>query len=408
MALTVSPDAQDFLGSTYGITTNQAIIDMRDEIAELEPNTAPWLTLMMHPDFSSRVAKSVKVEWLEHEHLPITSTSATADSGTGTATTINVAAGTGVYFRPQDFVRIEQTGELVYVSARATDALTVVRGLGNGGTGVDWGSATINLVRIGNASTQGGSLPEIRMVNTVAQFNYTYIERTSWGFTRSMMGTDQYGGDPKTRERVTQGAYHKRAREETYFWGKRDIKQTNSRPQTFCGGLSYFNTANITTVNGNLTAANVETYSRDWFRYGSDRKFLFCGPMITSAFAQFSIGKTNLATWAEGEEKYGIKASKFVSAQGAELIIVTKKNWKERLQASPGAAGTGFIVDMDYVAMRPFRSADSIYLEDRQLPDYDGKKFEFLSESSIEVLHGGSGGSGQSVHGQVRGVLGYA
>lgn len=408
MALTVSNDAQDFLGSTYGITSNQAIIDMREEIAELEPNTAPWLTMMMHPDFQSRVAKSVKVEWLEHEHLPITSATDTDDSGTGTTTSITVTAGTGVYFRPQDYVRVEETGELVYVSARSTDVLTIVRGLGNSATGVDWGTGTVHLVRIGNASTQAGSLPEIRMVNTVAQFNYTYIERTAWGFSRSMMGTDQYGGDPNVRERVTQGAYHKRAREETYFWGKRDIKQTNSRPQTFCGGMTYFNTANITTVNGNLTAANVETYSRDWFRYGSsNRRFLFCGPIIASAFASFSIGKTNLQTWKEGET-YGIKAPMYITSQGNEIVVVVKKNWKDRVTASPGAAGTGFVIDMDYIACRPFRSADSIYLENRQLPDYDGKKYEFLSESSIEILHGGSGGSGQSVHSTIRGVLGYA
>lgn len=409
MALTVSPDAQDFLGSTYGITANQAIVDMRQDIAELEPDTAPWMTLLMHPDFAGRAAKSVKIEWLERESLPITTTSATNDSGTGTATTINCSAGTGVYFRPQDYVRVEQTGEIVYVSARVTDALTVVRGIGNAGTGVDWGSTgTINLVRVGNASTQAGSLPEIRMVNTTAQFNYTWIERTPYGMSRSAMSTSQYGGDPMAAARAAAGAYHKRAQEETFFWSKRDIKQTNNRPQTFCGGLAYFNTANVTTVGGNLTAANVATYSRDWFRYGSHQKFLFCAPIITEAFAQFSIGKLALSTWDEGQQKYGIKAMKFVNGAGDELIIVNKRNWKERLVASPGAGGTGFIVDMDVVARRAFGAADSIHIENRQLPDYDGKKNEFLTESSIEICHGGSGGSGQGRHGIMRGVSGWA
>lgn len=408
MALSVSPDAQDFLGSTYGITSNQAVVDMRADIAELEPNKTPWMTLLMHPDFQGRAAKSVKIEWLEHEDLPITTTSATADSGTGTATTINVAAGTGVYFRPQDYVRIEQTGELVYVSARATDALTVVRGLGNAGTGVDWGTGATNLVRVGNASTQAGSLPEIRMVNTTALFNYTWIERTPYGASRSMMGTEQYGGNPMDIARAAAGAYNKRAQEETFFWGKRDIKQTNSRPQTFCGGLAYFITANITTVNGNLTAANMETYSRDFFRYGNqERKFLFCSPIIAAAFAQFGINKTTLNNWADGE-KYGIKARCFINSAGQELVIINKRNWKERLTASPGGGGTGFIVDMDQVARRPFRNADSVHIENRQLPDYDGKKNEFLNEASLEVCNGGSGGSGQGAHGIIRGVLGFA
>lgn len=412
MALTVSNDAQDFLGTTYGITTNQAIVDMREEIAELEPDTSPWMTLLMHPDFAGRAAQSVKIEFLEHEHLPITSTFTTNDSGSGTATSVTVATGTGVYFRPQDTARIEQTGEIVYVSARSTDTLTIVRGIGNSGTGVDWGeaAATINITRIGNASTQAGTLPEIRMVNTVAQFNYTEIERTPFGMARSASATKQYGGDPLARERVTAAAYHKRAQEEKFFWGKRDIKQTNSRPQTFCGGMAYYVTANITTVSGNLTAANLATYSRDFFRYGSHQKFLFCAPIITEAIAQFSIGKTALSTWAEGEQKYGIKANKFVNGAGDELIIINKRNWRaaERPTASPGAGGTGFIVDMDVVARRAFAGADSMYIEDRQAPDYDGKKNEFLTEASIEICHGGSGGSGQGRHGIIRGVTGYA
>jgi hypothetical protein len=409
VALTVSPDAQDFLGSTYGITPNQAVVDMRDDLAQLEPDTSPWMTLLMHPDFSGRAARSVKVEWLEMESLPITTTTDSDDSGTGTQTTIVCSAGTGVYFRPQDYVRIETTGELVYVSARSVDTLTVVRGIGNGGTGVDWGTTNgISLVRIGNASTQAGSLPEIRMVNSTAQFNYTWIERTPYGMSRSAVGTRQYGGDPMANARAAAGAYHKRAQEETYFWGKRDIRQTNSRPQTFAGGLAYFITANITTVGGNLTAANLETYSRDWFRYGSHRKFLFCAPIITSAFSFFGLAKTQLTTWEEGEKRYGIKASKFVNGAGDELIIVNKRNWKERLLTSPGGGGTGFIVDMDVVARRPFQNADSIHIENRQAPDYDGKKNEFLTESSLEVCNGGSGGSGNGRHGIIRGITGYA
>lgn len=405
MALTVAKDAQDFLGTTYGITSNQVVVDMKDDIVELEPNIAPYTTLLMSPEFGARAAQSVKVEWLEHEQLPITTTTNTDDSGTATQTSIVCASGTGPYFRPNDLVRIEGTGELVQVTALSTDTLTVVRGIG--ATAVDFGTTDgVILVRIGNMSIQAGTLPEIRMVNTTGIYNYTHIERTPYGLSRSASKTKQYGGDPMARERATQGAYHKRALEEIAFFGKRNLQQTSSRPQTTAGGLSYYVTANNTNVNGNLTAANLATYSRGFFRYGSNRKFAFCAPLVTEAIAQFSIGKTNLQTWDEGEKKYGIKASMFVNGAGDELVIINKRNWKERGVASPGAAGSMFIVDMDCVAIRQFQT--SICIENRQAPDYDGQKNEWLTEQSYEIIHGGSGGSGQGRHGLLTGISGYA
>jgi hypothetical protein len=406
MALTVAKDAQDFLGTTYGITSNQVVVDMKDEITELEPNIAPYTTLLMHPDFNSRAAQSVKIEWLEHEQLPITTTSATVDSGTATATSIVCAAGTGPYFRPNDLVRVESTGELLQVTALATDTLTVVRGIG--AAAVDFGTAGVILVRIANMSIQAGTLPEIRMVNTTGMFNYTHIERTPYGMSRSASQTKQYGGDPMARERATQGAYHKRALEEVAFFGKRNLQQTSSRPQTTAGGLAYYVTANVINVNGNLTAANLATYSRSFFRYsgGSNRKFAFCAPLVTEAIAQFSIGKTTLQNWDEGEQKYGIKANLFVNGAGDELVIINKRNWKERGATGLGAAGSMFIVDMDCAAIRALQT--TICIENRQAPDYDGKKNEWLTEQSYEIIHGGSGGSGQGRHGWLTGITGYA
>lgn len=405
MSLTVAKDAQDFLGTTYGITSNQVVVDMKDEITELEPNIAPYTTLLMNPDFGSRAAQSVKIEWLEHEQLPIVTTTNTDDSGTATQTSIVCASGTGPYWRPNDLGRVEATGELFQVTSLSTDTLTVVRGIG--AAAVDWGTADgVVLVRIANMSIQAGTLPEIRMVNTTGMFNYTHIERTPYGMSRSASQTKQYGGDPMARERATQGAYHKRALEEIAFFGKRNLQQTSSRPQTTAGGLAYYVTANITNVNGNLTAANLETYSRGFFRYGSNRKFAFCCPIATAAISAFSIGKTSLNTWAEGESKYGIKAGLFVNAAGDELVIINKRNWKERGTTGLGAGGSMFIVDMDCVSIRALQT--TIAIENRQAPDYDGKKNEWLTEQSYEVIHGGSGGSGQGRHGWLQGIQGYA
>jgi hypothetical protein len=410
MAITVRADAPDFLGTTYGIDSASAVVDMRPKIAQLEPNEAPFVTLMMHPDFPSRKAHSVKCEWLEHEQLPVVSLTNTNDSGTGTATSVVVTTGTGVYFRPNDLVRVETTGELVLVTAvnTGTDTLTVVRGIGASGTGVDWGSTDgITLLKVGNASAQGATMPEIRSVNKVALFNYTWIQRDPFGMVRSAAMTKQYGGDPEKIERKSTALSHKRSIEHMLFAGKRDLRQTGSRPQTFAGGLLYYINANITTGGGNLTAANLETYSRDIFRYGSNRKFAFVSPLFFSAMSSFSIGKTSLSTWDEGR-KYGVSAKKFVTGSGDELILVNKKNWHELPKASPGFGGMAVILDLDGgdVCLRELLS--STLFENRHARDYDGFKHEYIAELSLEVMHGGTGGSGLGKHAIIRGVTGYA
>jgi hypothetical protein len=407
MALTVRTAAPDFLGTAYGIESAGAVIDMTPKIAQLEPNIAPFATLMMHEDFKKAPAFSPKVEWLEHERLPVITTTDTDDAA-GTETSVAVAAGTGAYFRPGDLVRVETTGELMLVSTVATDTLTVVRGIGAGGTGTAWGTTNgITLLKVGNASTQGASMPEIRSVNKVALFNYTWIQRDPYGMTRTLAMTKQHGGDPERIERKQAGFDHKRSIEHMLFAGKRDLRQVSSRPQTIMGGLLYYINANITTVGGNLTAANLETYLADVFRYGSNRKFAFCSPIFLRALSSFSIGKTSLSTWDEGK-KYGVAAKRYITGTGDELILVNKKNWHELPKDSPGFGGMAVILDLEDGDVRLRELLKPTLFENRHARDFDGFAHEFISELSLEVRHGGTAGSGEGKHAIIRGVTGYA
>lgn len=43
------------------------VIDMRDSIRELTPDTSPFLTLLQHPDFKKRAQDAAKIEWLERD-----------------------------------------------------------------------------------------------------------------------------------------------------------------------------------------------------------------------------------------------------------------------------------------------------------------------------------------------------
>jgi hypothetical protein len=106
---------------------------------------------------------------------------------------------------------------------------------------------------------------------------------------------------------------------------------------------------------------------------------------------------------------YGVKAKQYVTGAGDELFLVLKRDW---LDYPVGSASTNtptgghmVIVDPDNVNIAWFRRTS--WLPDRQANDADAQTGEYLSQYSLEVLLGGSsGGSGNGVHGIIRGFSG--
>src|SRR5512138_3717894 len=117
MALPVVTGLED----DQDILQNERVIDMDPVIADLDPDTSQFMTMLMRVARSG--ASSTKSEWLEDEHFPRLSSVA---SGGGTdGANVVVAAGEGVYFRAGDLVRNAKTGEAFRVTSVATDTLSV-------------------------------------------------------------------------------------------------------------------------------------------------------------------------------------------------------------------------------------------------------------------------------------------
>jgi hypothetical protein len=408
MAVGVLSGTANDRGTTNNVDAQRLVIDMRDEIQVLEPDASPLTTLLMHPDFGTRDAKSTKIEWPEAEDLPaITVAAASFLIGAGS---FAVAAGTGAYFKGGDLIRNDLTGEVMRVDSVATDTLTVTRGIGNGGTGVASVGSADTIVRLNNASISGGTLPAIRMAKVVFNFNYCQIQRDPVSVTNDGAKVKMYGGDFMTYTKSQKQREHKKALERALFWGKRDLKTdsavsgTAGYPQYMAGGLVSYITSNITNLAGAaLSTTNLEAALRPIFRYGSGRRIAFCSPIAFSALANFSLSK--LASPA-GSGVYGVKAKQYITGAGDELFLVLKRDW---LDYPVGSASTNtptgghmVIVDPDYINLAWFRPTG--WLPDRQAPDADAQTGEYLTLYSLEVLNGGSsGGSGNGVHGIIRG-----
>lgn len=422
MAVSVITGTANDRGTVNAVDSQRLVIDMRDDIKELEPSEVPFTTMLTHPEFGTRQAKSTKIEWPETEDIPpITVLSSSYATGaTGAQTTWNVAAGTGAYFKPNDLVRNDLTGEVGRVDAVATDALTVTRGIGSSGTQVASVGSADTIVRLSNASISGGTLPAIRMAKVVFNFNYEQQIRDPVSVANDAAKVKMYGGPLLDFLKKQKRREHLKGIERSLFWGRKDLKTdsavagTAGYPQFMMGGLVSFITANVTNLNGaTLSVTNLESALRPIFRYGSNRRIAFCSPVAFSALAGFSLAK-----WAANTAPtvYGVRVKQYVTGAGDELFFVLKRDWLDYPMGSatggPGGTpnnnptgGHMVIVDPDNVNLAWLQPTS--WKPDRQAPDAEAQTGEYLSQLSLEVLLGGSsGGSGNGVHGIIRGFSG--
>lgn len=377
------------------IQSSQRVIDMSEKISLLEPDAAPLTSFLMK--LSSKDAFSQKVEWLQDELVPrltaLAASAATADA------TITVTTGTGQYFRANDVLRIATTGENVAVTAVSTDTLGVTRAIGS--VAAATAASGVDVVLVGNASQEGATIGTLKQTKLTATYNYTQIQRNPYGATNTLANSELYGGPDMQRERKKKAIEHKASIEHTLFWGRRQLTTSGTQPQGFCGGLSDYISTNITTAaSGALTQTAFETFLRSGQRYGSTKKVFFCSPLIGSGLSSFALGK--LAPPTPRINEWGVKVTSYQSgAFGDDLDVVVVREWQDFQTGSTQFGGWGYLVDMNDVRIRPLRNRNTKLLQNRQAPDEDSVKEEFLTEFSFEI-------GNEKNHAILKGVTAYS
>ena len=360
------------------ILQNRRIVDMDPVIKQLEPDDAPFTVMLSQ--VSSRPAKSQKVEWLSDQLIPRLTTLNNGGNVNPADTTFTVATGTGAYFRANDVLRMSN-GENVRVDSVAGDVLTVTRSIG----GVVAGTITdsTDVIKIGNASAEGATLGTIKMTQQVANYNYCQIQRDPLGFTNTLINSDLYGGSEPQYEAKKKMMEHRRQIENTLFFGQRDLDTGGATPIGYAGGLVDFISTNVTTLTApnTLTEEIFATFLRNAFRYGSRNKVLFASPLIVSALSSFPQSK--LAPPSSDVKSYGVALQEYRGANGGTVKIVEKRDWLDFSTANNQVGSWAILVDMDDVVMRPLRK--TVMLPNRQAPDEDSIKQEYLTEYSLQV-----------------------
>jgi len=196
---------------------------------------------------------NVKNEWTDERFTPI---SATADAAgyNNSVTTVNVASGHGVRIQVWEIIRNPATGELFQVTARATDALTVVRGVGGSSAASIAVSQAFDL--LGPAVPENVASPA--SPSTLGEFFYNYCQEFDYAFQVSeleniqdnsyLVRGKQYDKEVAARMRVDAP----RDLERTLIMGGRQVGSGvgGAGVPYMMGGIGQFITVNTTAKSG--------------------------------------------------------------------------------------------------------------------------------------------------------------
>ncbi len=349
-------------------------IDMREKIADLDPDTSQFTTMLMK--LPQERAQSFKVEWLNDELMPLVS--ALAASATSADTNLQVTTNEGAYFKAGHIIRNVLTGEPMRVTGAAASSITVVRAI-DGSTAASSASADAKLVIVGGSNEQGATAPTALITQRATNYNYTQIIRNSYRFTNTAKATQWYGGPLEAKERRKKAVEHKWEIENMLFFGARSYSAGSNNPRHSSGGLLQYVTGESDTDT--LDEVELQTFFRHGLEYGSKRKVFFCAPLVAQVISSFVEEDFHARP---GDNIHGVKVDGVISGvSGQQIPVIVKREWK-RYGESAGQYGTyGVLVDLDYVQLAPLR--DTVLLPNRQANDADESMAEFLSEVSLKV-----------------------
>ena len=289
------------------------------------------------------------------------------------------------------------TGEVMHVTADTTSTtLTVTRNIGGTTHQI---ADNAELFIAGFAAAEGGSSPTAISFDATVASNYTQIFRTAFQVSNTLQSTYLRTGD-KMDEAMTKALkLHMSDIERAMFFGiKHESNGSSAQPTRFTGGLlnSLTNVTDVTTdyasVGGSSAGQMTESgfdqlLISSVFKYGSKQKIAFVGENVANHLQQ--MGKDRWQPTAL-EGAYGVNLTRYNTFAG-DLMVHLHPQFRQ----VPGMKNAMVIVDFPYLVYRYLEGRDTQLLENRQSPDADSVKHEYLTECGLELLQ-------DKVHGYIK------
>jgi hypothetical protein len=388
MPVTVNTGVVD----TEAVLADEKVVDMADDFKILDPDTSQFQTIL--DKLPSKVATREKVNWLEDEYFPnLSATAATAESSDAT---VDVTAGEGVYFRAGDLILVGTTGEKLQVVSISADELTVTRSIGD--VAAASAASGVDLIIIGNVSTQNADTGTLKATQRVLGYNYTQIQRNPFGFSGTDIEIETYGSDDPENEIAKKAVEHRRALEHLSWFGARSFVSSTPNSYGTTGGVQEYISTNVFAAIGTLSLTSFDSKMQTIFQHGTLNKVIFAAP--TPARALSNLLANNWVRARPEDRVYGAKVSGFVNgAYGENTPVIVKREWGRYSSTSDQPGSWVVVLDLSYVKKRPMRNRNTMLLPNRQNPGVDGRVWDYLTECSLEF-------SVERAHGLLTGITG--
>lgn len=349
--------------------------DIGDQIMLLEPDAAPLTVITKNA--RRKPTHNPEYKWAE-DSLDARFDAVNNGAGYNTSAT-SIVVDNGTYFAEHDLVKNTRTGEVFRVTAVSTNTLTVVRGIGNSGTGVAMNDND-ELLILGSAQPEGDTSKPARSSTETFVTNYTQIFRTPWEVTETWNHSDTfYSQSDFDYQRGKKGIDHLKSIEEAALFGKADENTSGSQPRRTTGGILNRITTNVTAAGGTLSESSMWGALRGAFRYGSRSKWLFASPLVVDVFNQYARSKVQIND--SGNGSYGLNVRNFQSPHGNVKLVT------HYLLEGTVYGGYAVLIDMDNAHYRPLEnsqgSRDTHIRENIQAPDADTRKDEWITEAGF-------------------------
>jgi len=380
--------------STADMLPEALIVDMDPEMRDLDEDFSQYSTMTMKS--ASRETTREKFNWIERQLFPRLVTVGTAY--TAGATTVILSAGHGANVRVGDVLRSMARGDAMWVTAVATDTLTVVPQIGSAVQAA--GSVGDTLLIMSNAAAQGADFGQTAVLLPTLGYNYTQIFRHGYTFSRTATKVAKYSGREPATESAAKGVEHKRAIEYSGFWGARDLKTDplTGEPVGFTGGLNEFIVSNRSDQSGGFTVDTVDAFLQTVLQHSSRNIAWYLAPVAASKISKFNRGGQGTAWRPDPQNVAGLKVDAFMSGvYGYEIPVVVKKDWNDFPTTLKQYGGWTFIVDHDRIAWRYLTDSQTKLLTGRASNGADRVSEEYLTEGGWEI-------NNQANHGIIYGI----
>lgn len=380
-------------GNRNTLNVNQTLRkpDIADAILLLQPDASPLTVISKR--LNKKPTHNPLFQWAEDDLDP--RFSACPAGATNVATAITVTAGQGAFFQQYDLVKVTATAEVMRVVSVATDTLTVVRGVGQGGVGTTIGAAA-ELLLLGSAMPEGALSKPARSNNATMALNYTQIFRKPVESTETWIHSDQFTTQNDWDYQLAkEGIEHLKDIEENFIQGRAMEDVSANPPTRMTGGAISFITTNVTAAGGVFPESAFFSALRPMFRYGSQTKTMFAAGLVVDVLNTYARSKVQIPT--PSQDTYGLQVVKYQSPHGTINLV---RHW---LLEGAVYGGYALVLDMSNVQYRFLAnengSRDTHVRENIQAPDADTQKNEYLTECGLQF-------GLQATHGLITGITG--